>query len=133
MGKKNPLKQLIRATTDVVVNPFRETARALGADGVVDAANRVKGFSTGIGNMVIDKASGKDKRMKQEADAANAKAAADAGMAAKAEEGKRAAAADAAIESKRMAGDSATRTLLTGGTGLEDEEDSVSRKTLRGY
>lgn len=133
MGKKNPLKQLANAVTDVVVNPFRETARALGADGVVDGINKGKGALGGFRDGILDKASGKDKRMKQEADAANAKAAADAGIAAKAEEGKRAAAADAAIEAKRMAGDSATRTLLTGGTGLEDEEDSVSRKTLRGY
>lgn len=133
MGSKNPLKQVFKATGDLVTNPLRETARAIGADGVVDALDKGKDFYNGINNSLIDKASGKEKRLAQEAEAAGERKAGMARSAAAAETSRKAAAANAAVEAERMSGGSASRTLLTGPAGLEDEEESISRKTLMGF
>jgi hypothetical protein len=133
MGGKNPLKEIGSIVTDIVANPVREVARAVGADGVVDGINKVKDFSNGGRDWLIDKGSGKDKRMKKDAENENNRIVGINAANAKTAEKKRAVAAETAIEEKRMAGDSASRTLLTGGTGLDDEEDSVSRRTLKGY
>jgi hypothetical protein len=135
MGKgKNPIKEAGRLITDAATTPFRETSRAAGADGIVDA---IDGSTEALGNYqsgLVDKTSGKDKRMKKDAAeaAASAQAAANADADSKA---KQAAAAEAnRLDQERMnSGASKSRTLLTGGTGLEDDEEmSISRKTLIG-
>lgn len=132
MGKKNPIKQLVKTTTDVFTNPVRETARAIGADGVVDVINQGKSFVTGSTNSAIDLASGKTSQMKKEAAAEGARQAA-AQQAAFSESQRQAQLAESnRIESERMSAGQKSRTLLTGSSGL-DEEESISRRVLRGF
>ncbi len=134
MGGGNPVKRLLDDGSDIVHNPAREIARAVGADGLVDKIDGFKDKHNAFDKGLVDKVSGKESKMKKERDANNAKIAA-ANKASEEMQAKQAGlAAEKKIEDARMAGDSATRTLLTGGTGLEDdEEESISRRTLRGF
>jgi len=59
MGGGNPLKQIVNTVTDVVTKPFREVARAVGADGVVDAVDSVRDTQRGVTVAIIDTTSGK--------------------------------------------------------------------------
>jgi hypothetical protein len=70
--------------------------------------------------------------MKKEAEKEGARQAGIAQEAATAEGNRQAKAASDATEAERMSGGSASRTLLTGPAGLEDEEESISRRTLKG-
>jgi hypothetical protein len=135
MGNKNPLRDVVDAGAKYVMAPAlvgREIAKTVGADGVVNAIDGVKNAYTDIGNGAIDLANdeaGKQKRAgdareKENENAQRANAAASASQAQSAE--------TARMESDRMAGGSASRTLLTGPAGLEDEEKSISRRTLSG-
>jgi hypothetical protein len=131
-GNKNPLKQIVNAAADIAVAPIRETARAVGADGIVRGADDVKNFGSSVGNGIIDLANNEKGKQQKKADEAsaveekkNAAVAADASA-------KQQADAFAASESARMSAGSKSRTLLTGPSGLEDEDGvTISRKTLK--
>lgn len=137
MGGGNPVKKAIQVVTKAVtggyaVDAIKEGAQVVGAKGVADLATNYnqtveKGFE-----MAYNMASGKDKEMKAEAEAAAKEQAAQAQRENEAEQARETSERNAAIEKERMAAGSASRTLLTGPAGLEDEEDgvSISRKYL---
>lgn len=131
MGKKNPLKEAGHAVTGALFNPIREIGRTVGADGIVKGADDVKGAYNRVGDGGIDLTNNEKGKMQKKADIENgeiqkkqAAAAASAASAAATAENDR-------MESERMSGGTASRTLLTGPAGLEDEEQSISRRTLR--
>lgn len=132
MGKKNPVKQVIKAAGDTVAIPYREAARAVGADGIVNTIDGVRAMGEKYTNEVVDFASGSAKKKKEEAkegERIQAGRQAEAAM----DESKRLAAAETArIEGERMSAGSKSRTLLTGPAGLEDEESGITRRTLQG-
>lgn len=137
MGGGNPIKQITRAATDVVegvvVNPIRETARVVGADGVVEAADQLNAGLDHIGTQTGEVISGENvKRDKERAAAAGAAQAVETERQVQ-EDKKQKDEANAEIERDRMAAGSRSRTLLTGPRGLEDEEGvTISRRTLGG-
>lgn len=133
MGSKNPIKEVIKGATDLVVAPIRETARAVGADGVVDLTQGTKNFVDNLGSGAIDLANNEKKKKQQQADAASTVVEQANQSAAASESQRQSQAAHDAIENERMASGSKSRTLLTGPAGLDDEEDmTISRKTLSG-
>lgn len=131
MGKKNPLKEIVKASGNILHNPIREVARAVGADGVVKGMDDLKKIHNDIGIGAIDLANNEKGKQQKKADAENAKQEEIARGAAAAESARVQAAETAAIESERMSAGSKSRTLLTGPAGLEDEEQSISRRTLQ--
>ena len=132
MGGGNPLKQIVNTVTDVVAKPFREAARAVGADGVVDAVDSIRDKQRGVTGAIIDTTSGKASQMKKDAEAGAAKAQQNADAEAAGEKKRAQEAANAKRESDRMSAGEKSKTLLTGSSGLDDEE-SISRRTLRGF
>ncbi len=133
MGGGNPVKKVIKKVTHDLTRPTREVARSIGADGVVNYIDKENATIKGYSDAAIDKGSGKDKRMKAAADQENQRLQGIAANNSRAAAQQAADAETSRIEGERMAGDSSTRTLLTGPQGLEDEEESISRKVLRGY
>lgn len=137
MGKNSVVQQIARAATDVTVAPIRETARAVGAKGVVDLANNFNREVTGALQQVGDLVSGDNKKQAAESAAASAQAEAEAAKKeteqVKAKEND----AKAQVEKERMAAGSRARTLLTGPKGLTEETDAngkpitISRRTLK--
>jgi hypothetical protein len=132
MGKKNPLKEVIKGAADLAVAPLRETSRAIGADGIVRGLDDVKDFAAGVSTGAIDLANNEKGKQQKKADAANAEAAKQARNASETAARNQAAADFQASEAERMSAGSKSRTLLTGPAGLDDAEDmSISRRTLR--
>lgn len=131
MGKKNPLKQVVEASGNILFNPAREVARAVGADGAVKFFDQGKKLHNDIGIGAIDLANDEKGKQQKKADEANRQAEATARTAAEDQSKKQAAADYAASEESRMSAGSASRTLLTGPAGLDDEDVSISRRTLR--
>lgn len=132
MGKKNPLKEVVKASGNILHNPIREVARAVGADGVVKGMDDLKGLHDKVGIGAIDLANNEKGKQQKKADEANRIAEGQARSAAEDAAKKQAAADYQASEAERMSAGSKSRTLLTGPDGLQDEEDvSISRRTLR--
>ena len=141
MGKNSVVQQITRAATDVVAAPVRETARAVGADGIVNLADNVKREVDSGVQLVGDYASGDAQEQaaaaKAESAAAETAKEAETVKTIEAETKKKEDATNAEIESKRMAAGSKSRTLLTGAKGLSDETDAsgkpitISRRTLK--
>lgn len=135
MGGSNPIKKIVdevtTGTVELGTGIIREGARAVGADGIVDGAEKLKEETRKGAAGLSDMATGEDKKQ-----AAAAKIKADQQAAvdnanAEAEKKKQNDAAFAASEEKRMAAGSKSRTLLTGPKGLEDEDGvTMSRRTL---
>lgn len=132
MGKKNPLKEVVKGAVNIVANPIREVARTVGADGIVKGVDSVKKIGTDVGYGAIDLANDEKGKQKRKAEAENAIAAGQAAVVAEADNKKKDEAAYAASEAERMASGSKSRTLLTGPAGLDDEEEtkSITRRTL---
>ncbi len=138
MGGKssNPVKRIVDTVSDTVHAPasaIAGAANAVGFHGISDGINSLNRKGKGFVGGLSDMATGEAAKQKQKAkDAQNA-----ANDAADANQRRAAAAADASAtasrESARMAGDGTTQTLLTGGTGLEDDNATISRRTLKGY
>lgn len=132
MGKKNPIKQVVNAATEVYTAPYREGARAIGADGIVGLAQGAENLGNKIGEGAIDLANNEKGKQQKKADAANAEAEKKQGELAAMETSRVNAANFAASEAERMSGGSKSRTLLTGPAGLDDEENrSITRRTLQ--
>lgn len=134
MGGGNPLKKVIKEATNLVATPYREAARAVGADGLVKGIQGAQDFATGVGVGGIDLANNEKGKQQKKADAANAESDGIARKAAAAASASAATAETARIEGDRMNSGSKSRTLLTGPAGLDDEEEnkSISRRTLSG-
>lgn len=130
---ENPLKQAVRGVSDLYVKPAREIARTAGAKGLVDVGNKVAGTKDAITGGLIDKASGRDQRIKEGIEAENNRLAAAEKAAGIEQAKKQALAENQRIESERMAVGSKSKTLLTSAMGLEDDEDSVSKRALMGF
>ena len=131
MGKKNPIKQTISTMADYLHDPASRALRQLGATGAADFVDGVKNKQNALGDATIDKVNGSDKKKKQDMEEGQRIAAAGAASAADAESKRLALAESTRIEDERMSAGSKSRTLLTGPAGLEDEEQSISRRTLR--
>lgn len=132
MGKKNPLKEIVNASQNVLFNPIREVARTAGADGIVRGIDSVKQTYNDIGNGAIDLANNEKGKQQKKADAAAGEAAKIATATAAAETERTNAANYAASEADRMSAGSKSRTLLTGPAGLDDEDSrSITRRTLQ--
>ncbi len=133
--KGNPIKQLKKAAVDVLAKPTREVSRAVGADGLVSKIDSASGTVNALGDFAVDRVSGKYDQQKKQMQSMEAAAVNAATM----ENQKRAAAASAAetarIENERMSGGSKARTLLTGASGLDEEDENASytRRTLMGF
>lgn len=132
MGKKNPIKEATKAITNVVFNPVREVARTVGLKDAVKGVDNIKKVynDVGIGGVdLLNNEKGKQQKKNDIRDGEILKQQAAAGAAS-------AAAASTAennrIEAERMGGGTASRTLLTGPAGLEEEEKNITRRTLAG-
>lgn len=130
----NIFKDLGQTTIDSQMDPFIEGSRAIGLEGVSGAIEKGTGYGKAITNMSIDMSTGKysenKAKMKAEQESMNrqANAARAAGIAKQAE-----AARQAEDQARIKEGTSKSNTLLTGGMGLEDDENSsVSRRFLTG-
>lgn len=131
MGKKNPLKEVVKASGNILHNPIREVARAVGADGIVKGMDDLKKLHNDVGIGAIDLANNEKGKQQKKADEANRAAEAEAKKQGEAAAARQAAADFQASETERMSAGSASRTLLTGPAGLDDEENlSISRRTL---
>ena len=131
MGKKNPIKQVIQASGDVLHNPIREAARAVGADGIVKGMDKLKDVHNKVGIGAVDLINDEKGKQQKKADAANAEASKQAAVAQAAETKRVNDANFAASEAERMSAGSASRTLLTGPAGLEDEDPTIARRVLQ--
>lgn len=128
MGGGNPISNLVKAATDVVIKPVSGVLRGAGLGGVSD---------------VLDQSGGLIKNGADEVSGANASAreeSAQRGLAAESadranqenEANKQRSLAAAGVENERMAaGSGKSRTLLTGSAGLTEDE-TISKKTLLG-
>lgn len=133
MGKKNPIKQATEGITNAVFNPLRETARAVGLDDAVRGVDDVKKVYNDVGKGGIDLANNEKGKQRKKADREIGEMQKQQALAASNASAAAAAAENSRIEGERMNAGSASRTLLTGPAGLEDEEDSISRRTLAGF
>lgn len=137
MGKNSVVQQVVRGVTDVVVAPARETARVVGAEGVVEGWDNVKKEVDSGFQQIGDLASGDNKKQAAESAAMEAAKEAEAVKEVEADTKKKETEANNAIEEKRMSAGSRSRTLLTGPKGLDEETDStgkkitISRRTLK--
>ena len=131
MGKKNPIKQVIQASGNILHNPIREAARAVGADGIVKGMDKLKDVHNKVGIGAVDLINDEKGKQQKKADAANAEASKQAAVASAAEAKRVDAANFAASEAERMSAGSASRTLLTGPGGLDDEGPTIARRTLQ--
>lgn len=131
MGKKSVVRQAIDGVQDMNYNGVRDIASAVGADGVVKTIDQEKEKGGGFAQGVLDEASGAKGKRQDAADAETGRQEEVARGVAAADRARTAAAATAKSEEERMSSGSKSRTLLTGPAGLEDEEESISRRTLR--
>ena len=129
MGGGNPLKKLDKK---IIGSTLDSLTLGLAHDASKSFTNKVTGFvDTGI----RDELSGKNDRLAQEAHAGQVAAAKRAGYQMEKDAAKAKQEAFLAEDAMRMQQGSKASTLLTGGTGLEDEEDpnaSISRRMLAG-
>lgn len=134
MGKsKNVFKQIGEVGTDFTSKTFGNIARTVGADGLADFVDKQTKSGQKVTGGLVDKLSGRQGRLEQNAKDEASKQAGIASAAAKQRQVAADKAANDVVESNRMNVGSQSRTLLTGGTGLEDDENlSVSRRTLVG-
>lgn len=132
MGKKNPLKQIVQASQNVLFNPLREVARGVGAEGAVNFFDGAKKVYNDVGNGAIDLANNEKGKQQKKNDIRDGEILKQQNAAAATASAAAAAAENDRIESERMSGGTASRTLLTGPKGLDDEEKSISRRTLAG-
>ena len=131
MGGGNPLRQIVTAATDVVLSPIRETARAVGLDGVVQAAEGVKDFAGNTTQQISDLATGEGAKREKEYEGRVAAEQGAAAETAQTETRRQVAAVNSEAETARMAAGSRSRTLLTGPKGLEDDTKvPTARRTL---
>jgi 2-keto-3-deoxy-L-rhamnonate aldolase RhmA len=95
--------------------------------------NKVAGTSDAITGGLIDKASGRDQRIKEGIETENSRLAAAEKASGIEQAKKQAFAENQKTESERMAVGSKSKTLLTSAMGLEDDEDSISKRALMGF
>jgi hypothetical protein len=129
----NPYKELVQGVGDFTLKPVREIARATGQKGIVEfgdkASKAVNDFSGGL----IDKASGRDKRIQEGIQQGEERRMASEKAASIEQSKKQAFAENQRIEAERMAVGSKSKTLLTSAMGLDGDEDSISKKALMGF
>lgn len=127
MGGGNPLKKVVKAVTRVgtaAVNPLGEFG---------DVNRNVSEVASGTFNTLSDVATGKGKRLQEEAQAAQAEQVRQQGIQAEQAENDRKRAAASQRDQARIAQGERSRTLLTGGEDLEDDPNSsISRRILSG-
>jgi hypothetical protein len=129
MGGGNPLKKLDKK---IIGSTLDSLTLGMAHDASKSFTNKVTGF---VDSGIRDELSGKNDQLAKEAEAGKVDAFRKEGLRAEREQKEAGRQAFLAEDAARMQQGSKASTLLTGGTGLEDEEDpnaSISRRMLAG-
>lgn len=159
MGGGNPIKRAVKGTIDpwekgvkslrsgenpykgigeagasaVIFEPLKQVAGTFGLEGAENSISSLEAQGAGVRNMVADRASGKYAKQKAEAASLESQALKQKQLSATNKKKQEAQAAADALDQERMAQGKKSRTLLTGGMDLEEDENStVSRRMLMG-
>jgi len=128
MGGRNPIEDIIEGAADFAV----DTATGGFLTDAIGIDNPIRDTVEGIVDPLVGEISGQNRRLAEEAEDAQVQAAEKARQDQAQREQDAAIAEEERLDQRRQAQGSRSRTLLTGPSGVEEDETNLARRTLIG-